>query len=413
MLAFHAVCNAAVPVKLIDTNTPGPNGSSITGFDAPTWYSVAATFSNGGAATLQQFGAGSYTIVASNLTPIPGGTGSFVGFNSPDVFLGHATGVNQEGIYTLNNSANIRKVADLNTPVPGGTGNFTRFGAHPAGGQPGSFYAQGSSTQRGIYGHNSVNVSTVFARVDTNTMFPGSTELFTEFSDPVPSKSIADMATFVGRSATRRGVFQAGGNSPGATMLLDTTMPVPSGSAGETFIQFDEAAFAAVPIVIARGATHTGVYWMGQYLGQFVAPSRRIADNTTPIPGGTGVFTGFSDLNAYPAVLDVNPFPTMVFIGYGADGQKGIYGSELYPITGQSLGKVISVGDILDGKLVTDLAMTNQSLTFMKLKFLATFADGSSGIYAVQVPEPSCLCSLALMVVAAARHRRTRYHSVK
>ncbi|CAN5687128.1 hypothetical protein BH09PLA1_BH09PLA1_14600 [soil metagenome] len=384
---------AATPVKLIDTSTPGPNGEMFQGFQAPrSTDHFAARWSNGGSGVLLLNPSGSYSVIASNTTPIPAGTGAFTGFDSPDFRIGRATGDNQEGLYLLNNSSHVAVVADRSTPIPGGSGTFERFGHYPLGDQNGTFYGEGAGLQRGIYGYTNLNTGPIFVRADTQMMFPGTTEHFTEFSERLSG------SMFIGRSATHRGVFWSGG--PGEpTPIIDTSFDVLAGSAGEKFTDFDEVSSVATPAIIGHGESHYGVYFMSGL--PFWAGSRRVADNTTTIPGGTGVFTGFSDLNSVSG-LDFG-LPTVVFTGYGIGGQKGIYGAELYQSGGQNFGKILAVGDSVDGKIVSDLAMTNQGGTY-QIYFLASFSDGSSGIYRMQTPEPTML-ALPLLVLTLMRRR--------
>ncbi|MBC8105178.1 MAG: hypothetical protein H7Z14_01195 [Anaerolineae bacterium] len=403
VLTLTLTTQAAVPVMVVDTTVPAPGGATFTGFDAPTFFRFAATWTGGGTGALRLTGTPSiYEVIASNDTAIPGGTGSFTGFRSPDQILGHATGVNQEGIYRLNSPSNVSRFFDRNTPIPNGAGNFTSFGQHPIGQQNGAFYGEGSGGQSGIYRYVNFNPANVFRVVDRNMNFPGSAEPFTQFSEPFASNFGGDIL-YVARSATRRGVFRIGDPS---TPMFDTTTPVPNGAPGETFTDFEEATVTSVPALLGRSATRAGVYWMDS----FPSPVR-VADTTMLIPGGTGTFTDFEVLNAFAGDL-ASAKPNVTFLGHGVGGQKGIYGSELFQFgTRTELGKIIAVGDTLDGKVIVDLAMTNQSQFFQQLRFRANFADGSSGIYLVQVPEPTSVCML-LPLTAVMWRRSCRTHSV-
>jgi hypothetical protein len=232
--------------------------------------------------------------------------------------------------------------------------------------------------------------------------FPGSSEPFTEFEEPTASAFSIGQTLYIARSATHRGVFRFGPTAP----LFDTNTLVPGGNHGETFSDFQEAVDEHGIALIGQSAARAGVYALagGGYM--------RIADTTMSIPAGTGVFTRFDSINFHGGNLG-GGLPVVVFLGEGSGGQKGIFGAKIHGFGSNDLGNLISVGGTLDGKVVTDLAMTNQSLFAYDLYFRANFADGSSGIYRVQVPEPGGALTLALALSGTFLRRRSRTHSVK
>ena len=126
-------------------------------------------------------------------------------------------------------------------------------------------------------------------------------------------------------------------------------------------------------------------------------PPIRIADTATAIPGGTGNFMSFGDVS----LSDTD----VAFLGAGISGQLGIY-----DLTGGSLLKVVDLTDIIDGRAITGLNLSNTGLFGDPIAFQATFADGSQGIYVI--PEP---CTLALLTLAGPilfgrTRRRSRRH---
>jgi hypothetical protein len=110
-----------------------------------------------------------------------------------------------------------------------------------------------------------------------------------------------------------------------------------------------------------------------------------VADTSTLIPGGLGTFSGFGSVSLSATDL--------AFLGSGSGGQSGIFDYH-----GGSLFSVVNVGDILDGKTITSLSFANGGLFEDPIAFQAVFNDGSSGIFTMDVPEPS---TLALSIVAA------------
>ena len=122
----------------------------------------------------------------------------------------------------------------------------------------------------------------------------------------------------------------------------------------------------------------------------------KIADTATAIPGGTGNFLDFGDVS-----IDGTD---VAFLGFGANGQQGIY-----DLTGGSLFKVVDLTAILDGRAITGLEFTRNGLSGDSLSFQATFADGSQGVYtAGVVPEPGSLGLLGMAGLLLAGKRRVR-----
>jgi hypothetical protein len=96
----------------------------------------------------------------------------------------------------------------------------------------------------------------------------------------------------------------------------------------------------------------------------------RIADLATPIPGGTGSFTGFTAVSS--------SLGHTAFLGTGSGGQAGIYLASV-------LTKVIAVGDTLEGKVVSALHLGRDGLDGDRLAFGASFTDGTEGVFVTRV----------------------------
>jgi hypothetical protein len=95
---------------------------------------------------------------------------------------------------------------------------------------------------------------------------------------------------------------------------------------------------------IDNGAIAFLVQGDGIYLATLEGSITPVALVGTPIPGGTGNFTGFDPDS--PSHRD----GIVAFRGFGPSGQEGIYVS-----IGGSLTKVINLSDSLDGKTLTHL----------------------------------------------------------
>src|SRR5262249_10833016 len=96
-------------------------------------------------------------------------------------------------------------------------------------------------------------------------------------------------------------------------------------------------------------------------------------DAFTPIPDGSGLFTGFGSPS-----LDING--TIALVGYGSGGQAGIYTT-----VGGSLARVVTNGTSIDGKTVSSFSMSTRALNNGNVAFEATFSGGAgSGIYVAE-----------------------------
>lgn len=102
-----------------------------------------------------------------------------------------------------------------------------------------------------------------------------------------------------------------------------------------------------------------------------------------------------------PAINDHNVMAALLTAGT----KHIVYGN------GDLSHTLISVGDALDGSTVTDLSFIHDGLSdggADTLAFEATLADGRSGIFTAQVPEPAALALLASVAAPACVGRRRR-----
>lgn len=103
-----------------------------------------------------------------------------------------------------------------------------------------------------------------------------------------------------------------------------------------------------------------------------------MADTTTPVTGGMGLFMDFQAVSISGDVV--------AFAATGPGGQMGIYVSHpvnsVYP---SDPLKVIDLNDTLDGKTITGLLLGPGGLSGDPLASAATFSDGSQGTYTIPV----------------------------
>jgi hypothetical protein len=281
----------------------------------------------------------------------------------------------------------IEKVADTRTPVPAGTGNFVEFGLPSIRGGTVAFRADGDMGQKGVYARVGGTLTTV---ADLNTQAPGGGGNFTFFFRAISERvsiSTDGRVSFIGRTADRRAIYT---NQTGPlTILVDDTFPVP-GNPGGKFSGFTALSYDGGQVAFTGG----GPGFEGLYLADGSSISL-VADLATPIPGGTGNFSGFgSSSGAGRPSLHAGD---VVFIGEGGldpsgRDQSGIYGliggtltviadrHTLVPGTTETFGRFNDGGngspDIRDG----EVAFENGGIYVARATGLEAVADARTRI---------------------------------
>lgn len=111
-----------------------------------------------------------------------------------------------------------------------------------------------------------------------------------------------------------------------------------------------------------------------------------------------GVITQIATGNGIPAINDQN-----IVAALFTDGTKTLKAG-----LGAPSDKILSVGDAFMGSTVTDLQFTHEGLgDGNQLAFMASLADGRTGIYVTSVPEPA-LAGLIVPAVYLLKRRRGR-----
>jgi hypothetical protein len=138
---------------------------------------------------------------------------------------------------------------------------------------------------------------------------------FTEFHEAgvvAWGSSIAFIASGPGSS---KGVYCYSVQSP-AEVVANTTTPVPGGSG--SFTDFTDIT-GCFPLAF-RGRDSAGKWGIyGSIIGLLLV----VADENTEIPNGTGTFTSLESLSMSPGPINTPDFIT--FTGSGVDDQSGIY----------------------------------------------------------------------------------------
>ncbi|MCK8600622.1 DUF7453 family protein [Desulfoferrobacter suflitae] len=301
--------------RIADLTTPIPGGEgNFTGFGFPKISGANVAFYAEGAsqAGIYLHNGTSLLRVADYNTPIPNGSGAFEFFGSSlvsasHVFFGASGPLGQSGIYAFDGST-LEKRVDLNTAIPGGAGNFSSITAFWISGASVAFLGSGPGVGSGIYLSDGATLSKV---VDTNTPIPDGTGNFSNFE---PSFRISGgKVTFKGLgSGGQQGVYLFDGSVLRKVADLTTDIPPVVTGVSNRFTSFHFPIINTGSVVFqAIGAVIEGIY---HYRGSTLSS---VADTATPIPGGSGNFTGFAGYD--------NSGCNVVFRGQGSSAQEGIY----------------------------------------------------------------------------------------
>jgi hypothetical protein len=238
---------------------------------------------------------GSLSAIADWDTPVPGRPrDSFSRFSELTADSGHVTFVGEtvgrhRGVYDYDGSS-IHLVVDNEVAFPDGTGNFRTFdspwadeGTVAFAGTAPAFYGP-----EGVYQYDGNRISVV---ADYSTPIPGGTGTFEGFGHYVSADGsdvlFSGWGTDPSSSLQRDGLYLASGSS--LTVVVDTQTPVPDGAGN--FASFwpgmESLSGGDVAFLGYDQWLHSGVYLHAK--GSLTA----VADENTPIPGGTGSFTGF------------------------------------------------------------------------------------------------------------------------
>lgn len=388
--------------KIVDTSTPIPGGTStFKGFDF-----VELSLDNGDmafAAGNDQKGIGGvYTSIAGELnvvadmnTSIPGGTTTFEVVGSPSLDDGNVAfsggGLlneyfyfEEQGIYT-NIGGKLNVVADTNTPVPGDISTFADSSYSPSLDDGNvAFTGVGSNGDvNGVYTSIDGELDVV---ADANTTVPGGKNTFERVRFPsLDDGNVAFEGESFGESGFQYGIYTNIGGT--LNVIADRNTPIPGGTG--TFEYLNSPSLSDESVAFSGGIFDQDTSGRNVPVGRGIYTSTGgvlnvIADTSTPIPDGTGIFEAFTTPS-----LDNG---SVAFLGYEGlldpDAleyeQRGIY-TNLDSV----LVEVIAKGDILDGKTVDDLVFDSEGLSGNQIAFTAVFEDDSQGIYIATVPEPS------------------------
>jgi hypothetical protein len=193
------------------------------------------------------------------------------------------------------------------------------------------------------------------------------------------------------------GVYAATAGS--ARVVADTASAVPGGvgsfngflsavSADDGNIAFEAGSTLSLdPLVLLYG-----IY--AEIDGVLV----RVVDTESLMPGSLETFDGFTSLRHGLSISG----GSVVFSGSGgASSSRG-----LYVYRDGEIHELIEVGDLLDGKIVGGIDFASEGFSGDQVAFLASFGDGTSGIYLANIPEPGSALLLGAGLLALGASRR-------
>lgn len=151
----------------------------------------------------------------------------------------------------------------------------------------------------------------------------------------------------------------------------DTTMPSRSG----TFARFAAPASQAGAAVAFLGYDSSG--YGGVYLWRASNGSlTRIADHSTPIPDGKGVFEEFLSTR-------VREDGTVMFEATGPGNQKGLYFGN-----GRETHRILDLSTPIDEKPLADVSIAGDSWSEDTITLQAIFTDGSCEVFSASGIAP-------------------------
>jgi hypothetical protein len=356
-------------VRVVDTQTRIPGqGGLFTGFSAPVidgdwiaFYAHGLSLEQG----IYLYGGGRLTTLVDQNSTIPGEQDPFAVLSDPELhdgsvaFSAHGAAT-RVGIYLVV-AGRLGPLVRTGDPVRGVYGSFSRLDppALHAGGV--AFRGSDGNLRQGIYTRLDGAVGCVASQ---DTPIPDGDGLFGSFDGPdLHAGRVAFRATS-GRD--QQGIYSDLGGELRA--IVDTTTPIPNGRG-----QFE--GFGHPPTIEGEAIAFLGQgpdQQRGIYLWRDGVLSM-VADNSTPIPGGSGTFSSYSA----PSLAG----DAIAFRGLGLSGQSGIY---LW--SDGAIVKVVDLTDRPDEKTPVTLELRPGGLSSRRVVFVVSFSDGTEAVYRATVP---------------------------
>lgn len=364
-------------LKLVaDTNTIMP-GSDITYEDFGPPVSVIspeseAYFGTAGTTNgIYNNVGGTLNVVANNRTPVPGGVGNFKTFSRPETLFNgadvafSATSFGRQGVYTWIDGT-FELVADSTMVLPGTVGTFSTF-LRPVslGNGDIAFRAENFITgEQGIFRHFNGTLELV---ADTGTPIPGGTGNFTSLDLPVRSEN--GTVVFRGQgSGGQSGIYIFSGGT--LSVIADENTPIPGGTGNFTAFDGDPIVAGGNTVAIeGNGPSSQNGYYL--FMGGTLS---KIIDRSDTFPGGTGTMQTFGDPIYLGTPGDIG------FAGVSDMNENGVL-----TFIGGVVSAAVDNSDAIPGGVGNFTGFTShyESIGGADLAFEATGPSGQRGIYTV------------------------------
>jgi hypothetical protein len=387
--------------RVVGLDDPAPGGGVFGELEPPSFDGSYVSFRGRrdvspqrGVFRLDLQGGG--IVIAHTDTPLPGGSGDFIGFGGgfdyPSLDDGevifNGTGSDRAGVYRGDGNA-VSLLADGMTAFPNAPGGLASFGP-PSG--DGRFVTSLSNSPvvpffAGIYSEvdfelfSVVDTSHPFFNVDQGVVGAGLYAFHENDSPDGPHALYVAEQTPQGAGPPEL-VVHGGDPIPGRSRVFDTLIfPQLDRSHGDLCFRADDGSLG-----------YEGVFRWDRSEGAL----ELVADTETPIPAGSGSFIGFSLYCSIDA-------GEVVFAGTGAGSQQGIYRKP----AGGALEKVIDTSDLLEGASVFQLDTSREAIIDGRIAFQAA-GDFGGALFVTAAPEPGATASLATALGSIALLARWR-----
>lgn len=279
-----------------------------------------------------------------------------------------------DGLY-LAAAGGIETVADRRMTIPGTSQNFTLFSRPAFVDHRVAFSGSRGIGTGGVY--HKVDESLV-PLVQAGDPVPGGGATYLNLSQLNISGSDARFSFWASNTGGVTALYTNTGAGGGIESRLEWSSALPGG--GGVFNSVQQATMDGDNIAFLGGEDWgSGAdprYTSGIYSSASGALTQ-VAGFDTPIPDGTGDFTGFNYAN-----LSGN---TVVASGTGSGGQ-----SVIFRVTGSGpLERVVGVGDEVLGRTVNSVMIGPESYKGAGIAVTLGFSDGGAGVYlATSEPPP-------------------------
>ncbi|HKV11464.1 MAG TPA: hypothetical protein VJ725_25190 [Thermoanaerobaculia bacterium] len=286
------------------------------------------------------------------------------------VFVNEDRSSQRGGVYR-HGDGGLQVIADHTTPIPGGEPNhFLSFGdvaVHQ--GQvlfgAGTHYYFGVWHQDGLYRAAGGALTRV---VDATTPIPGGSGSF-ELVGEVGMDASGFAFTMPHRDSTwEDGIYRSVGAGLQRVADLSTVAP----HSGTPFESFDVFGYDARTVAFKAFAGGKPAIYL--YDGEL----RVIASRQTPYPGSGQSFAGFANRLATSK-------GRVAFLGFrnppGQPSQEGLFVAD-----GGELRLIVEMGSVLDGRVVSEIDLSQGGFDWPHLAFTVAFAEGGEALFRYTAP---------------------------